>query len=80
MMSRVTEFYGPLRTMIDSIGAARLLFGSDWPALRLFKGGQTTWIKAFREPHEDVKAAGISFTQEEVDSILGGTATRILGL
>jgi len=33
----VRDFYAPLRTMLDTIGPSRLLFGSDWPALASIK-------------------------------------------
>jgi predicted TIM-barrel fold metal-dependent hydrolase len=74
----VDEFYLPLRRMIDSIGSSRILFGSDWPALRLFSGGQPSWVKAFTEPPDIVDEAGISFTKGEVAAILGENAARIL--
>ena len=74
----IEEFYLPLRRMIDAIGASRILFGSDWPALRLFRGGQGTWVKAFTDTHDALETSGISFTGEEIESILGGNAVRIM--
>lgn len=74
----VDEFYIPLRKIIDKIGPYRILFGSDWPAYRLFRGGNATWIKAFTDPPGLVTEAGISFTKDEVDAILGGNAVRIM--
>jgi predicted TIM-barrel fold metal-dependent hydrolase len=73
----VEEFYRPLRIMIDTIGPGRILFGSDWPALRLFKGGQGNWIKSFKEPPLSVQEAGITFSEEEIDAILGNNAAKI---
>jgi predicted TIM-barrel fold metal-dependent hydrolase len=73
----VAEFYLPLRRMLDSIGSSRILFGSDWPALRLFRGGQPNWIKAFTDPPNVVKQGGITFTRTEIDAILGGNAARL---
>jgi len=74
----IEEFYLPLRRMIDAMGLSRILFGSDWPALRLFRGGQGTWVKAFMDPPDALEASGISFTTEEIESILGGNAERIM--
>ena len=67
-----------MRRMIDSMGPSRILFGSDWPALRLFLGGQGTWVKAFTDPPDALEVSGISFTTEEIESILGGNAARIM--
>jgi predicted TIM-barrel fold metal-dependent hydrolase len=72
------EFYLPLRRMLNSIGSSRILFGSDWPALRLFRGGQPNWVKAFTDPPDAVKEAGITFTRAEIDAILGGNAAGLL--
>jgi len=74
----IEEFYIPLRRMIDAMGPSRILFGSDWPALRLFRGGQGTWVKAFTDPPDALAASGISFTTEEIESILGENAVRIM--
>lgn len=74
----IEEFYIPLRTILDTIGPSRVLFGSDWPAYRLLKGGEVTWVKAFKEPPEALKEVGIIFTEGEMNAILGGNASRIV--
>ncbi|MDP6142459.1 MAG: amidohydrolase family protein [Dehalococcoidales bacterium] len=74
----IEEFYKPLRIMIDTIGPSRILFGSDWPALRLFGGGESSWVRSFTEPPESVREAGITFTKAEIDAILGQNAARLL--
>lgn len=74
----IEEFYRPLRIMLDTIGPSRILFGSDWPGLRLFGGGQKGWVKSFLEPPEAVREAGISFSKEEIAAILGGNAARLI--
>jgi len=76
----VEEFYKPLRTMINGMGSSRILFGSDWPALRLFGGGQSNWVKVFNEPPDSVIEAGISFTEDEISAILGGNAARLMNI
>ena len=75
----VDEFYKPLRMMIDAVGSSRILFGSDWSAFRSFEGGQTGWVNVFKELPGTAKDAGIAFTQDEIDAILGENAARILG-
>jgi predicted TIM-barrel fold metal-dependent hydrolase len=75
----VDEFYKPLRSILNTVGPSKTLFGSDWPALRMVrKLSYQNWIKAFKEPPEEVKAAGVQFTEEEINGILGQNAARIL--
>lgn len=74
----IAEFYMPLRKILDGIGSSRVLFGSDWSAYRLLRGGQTNWVKVFKEPPDEVKNAGITFTTDEIDAILGGNAARLM--
>lgn len=74
-------FYKPLRMMIDIAGPRKILFGSDWPALRQVRRlGPAAWVKAFKEPPDEVKAAGIEFTEQEISRILGENAAEILGI
>lgn len=74
----VTEFYEPLRIMIDTIGSSRVLFGSDWPAYRFLKGGQSYWVKAFTDLPDIVKKSKISFAKDEIDAVLGKNAAMLL--
>lgn len=74
----IDDFYLPLRTILNTIGPSRVLFGSDWPAFRLFKGGQAGWVGAFTALPDALKEAGFTFTREEIDAILGGNATRLV--
>jgi len=75
------RLYKPLRSMLDTIGTPKILFGSDWPTFRQarrLKG--PVWVNAFKEPPDEVKAAGIEFTEQEINAILGGNAAKLLGL
>lgn len=72
------DFYSTLRKMVSTV-RSRVLFGSDWPAVKLLVS-QARWIKAFKEPPNVVAAAGIKFTPEEQEAILGGNAMTVLGL
>ena len=76
---RPLEFYRALRTLLDSVPWQRVLFGSDYPFLKLLIN-QERWIKAFTEIPDSVKEQGIEFADEEIAGIMGGNAAKILGL
>jgi predicted TIM-barrel fold metal-dependent hydrolase len=73
------EFYRTLRAVLNGIGARRVLFGSDYPSMRLYMS-QKDWVGVFKEIPAYVREAGIEFKQEEIDLVLGGTASKLLGL
>jgi predicted TIM-barrel fold metal-dependent hydrolase len=73
------EFYKALRTLLDSVSWQRVLFGSDYPFLKLLIN-QERWVKAFTEIPGSVKEQGIEFKHEEIAGIMGGNAAKILGL
>jgi predicted TIM-barrel fold metal-dependent hydrolase len=76
---RPLEFYRDLRALLDAVPWQRVLFGSDYPFLKLLVN-QERWVKAFTEIPDSVKEQGIEFTDEEIAGILGGNAATILGL
>jgi len=76
---RPLEFYRALRTLLDSVPWQRVLFGSDYPYLKLLIN-QERWVKAFTEIPDSVKEQGIEFKDEEIAGIMGGNAAKILGL
>ncbi|MGA8850049.1 MAG: amidohydrolase family protein [Dehalococcoidia bacterium] len=78
-LRRPLGFYRDLRTLLDSVPWQRVLFGSDYPFLKLLVN-QEKWVKAFTEIPDSVKEQGIEFTDEEIAGIMGGNAARILGL
>jgi predicted TIM-barrel fold metal-dependent hydrolase len=78
-LPRPLEFYRDLRTLLDSVPWQRVLFGSDYPFLKLLVN-QERWVKAFIEIPDSVKEQGIEFTHEEIAGIMGGNAARLLGL
>ena len=73
------EFYKPLRAMINNIGSHRILFGSDWPALKLMMNSQK-WVDMLKNPSDEAKALGIAPDEKEAANILGHTATKLLQL
>jgi predicted TIM-barrel fold metal-dependent hydrolase len=76
---RPLEFYRALRALLDSVSWQRVLFGSDYPYLKLLVS-QERWVKAFTEIPDCIKESGIEFRNEEIEGIMGGNAARILGL
>lgn len=71
-------FCRELRTAIDLVGAHKILFGSDAPIQRLLHPiGK--WVEVIRDLPEKAPA-GIRFTREEVELILGANAKAILKL
>jgi predicted TIM-barrel fold metal-dependent hydrolase len=76
---RPLAFYRALRTLLDSVPWQRVLFGSDYPFLKLLIN-QEGWVKAFTEIPDSVKERGIQFRDEEIAGILGGNAARLLRL
>jgi predicted TIM-barrel fold metal-dependent hydrolase len=61
------------------VGARRILWGSDYPALRLLLS-EAAWVKAITDPPEVARQHGITFTDEEVSAIMGDNAARLLKL
>lgn len=76
---RPLEFYTALRSLINTVGARRILWGSDYPALRLLMSA-AAWARALTDPPEVARSHGISFTAEEIAAIMGENATRVLRL
>ncbi|MBI1986863.1 MAG: amidohydrolase [Nitrospinae bacterium] len=71
-------FCQTLRSFLNSAGSDNLLYGTDNPAYRSLISDRE-WIQLIRDlPHKAPE--GISFTEAEVEAILGGNARRILGL
>ena len=76
---RPLEFYTNLRSLVSTVGAGRILGGSDYPALRLLMS-ESSWVKAITDPPQIAADHGISFSGEEVSAIMGDNASRLLGL
>ncbi|MGH2739429.1 MAG: amidohydrolase family protein [Actinomycetota bacterium] len=67
------RFYEDVREVVDTVGASRVMWGTDAPYYRaLLPDGD--WAKAFSEAPEG------TFTADEVEAILGGTAIEFYGL
>jgi predicted TIM-barrel fold metal-dependent hydrolase len=71
-------FCRELRDLIDYAGVSKVLFGTDNPIPSIIEPTKT-WVQLIRDL--PVKApSGLTFTEEEVEAILGGNAASILGL
>ncbi|MEW6441405.1 MAG: amidohydrolase family protein [bacterium] len=71
-------FCRELRDLLDYAGADKVLFATDDP-ISCAVVDTREWIRVIRELPEKAPA-GIRFTREEVDGILGGNAARMLRL
>jgi len=71
-------FCRELRDLIDYAGVSKVLFGTDNPIPSIIEPTKT-WVQLIKDL--PVKApGGLTFTEEEVEAILGGNAASILGL
>jgi predicted TIM-barrel fold metal-dependent hydrolase len=71
-------FCRELRTVIDMIGPTKILFGSDAPVQTLLYPMKT--MIGFIRDLPRKAPAGIRFTPQEIDLMLGGNAKRVFGL
>jgi predicted TIM-barrel fold metal-dependent hydrolase len=71
-------FCRELRDLIDYAGVSKVLFGTDDPIFRIIRPTKD-WIQLLRDLPKNAPA-GITFTKDEVDAILGGNAAALLGL
>jgi predicted TIM-barrel fold metal-dependent hydrolase len=71
-------FCETLRTLMNKMGADRILFGTDGP---IVTSDFTTkdWVETLRHLPQEAPS-GITFTEDEVAGILGGNAMKLLGL
>ncbi len=75
------EFYGRIRKLINLAGSSRVLFGSDWPAMRqVRKLNHAAWTAVIKEAPQRAAKYGIKFTEEEIAKIMGGNAAKLIGL
>lgn len=70
-------FCRQLRDLIDCAGIEKVLFGTDNPIFGIIEPTKN-WVQLIKDLPKDAPD-GITFTQEEVDAILGGNAASLLG-
>lgn len=73
------QFVAALARMRDTIGAERMIFGSDFPGLRRAMELKP-WVQTFQDLPALAKRYGYSFNSAEVDAIMCGNAQRLLKL
>ena len=74
-------FYRRIKELVSIAGRSRVLFGSDWPAMRQVRRlNHAAWTNAIKQAPEKAKEKGITFTEEEISGIMGDNAAKLLGL
>jgi len=73
------DFYKEFRSLLNRVPWRRVMFGSDFPAIKGLVS-QEKWVKTFTEIPESVRDAGIEFSKEVIEAFLGGNANRLLKL
>jgi hypothetical protein len=75
------EFYRRIRQIINMVGRSRVLFGSDWPAMRQVRLlNHAAWTSIIKEAPQRAEKYGIKFSEEEIKMIMGDNAAKLLGL
>jgi len=75
---RYDLFCRELRDLIDYVGVSKVLFGTDNPIFQVVRSTKD-WIALIRDLPSKAPD-GITFTDDEVNAILGGNAVSLLGL
>jgi len=68
----VPSVFPTIQSMVENIGADRLLWGTDMP----FQNRHCT----YRQSRDHIEKYCDFLSQDDLDLIMGGTASRILGL
>jgi predicted TIM-barrel fold metal-dependent hydrolase len=66
------KFCLSVRDLLDHVGHEKVLFGSDTPASRS-QMSVTDWVKLWQDLPEKA-GGGVTFSQKEIDGIMGGNA------
>ncbi|MBD3254103.1 MAG: amidohydrolase family protein [Candidatus Lokiarchaeota archaeon] len=77
-MTDYDKFCRTLRDCMNRVTSERVLFGTDNPYLRGAIADKE-WVQMIKNLPEKA-SEGISFTEEEIELILGGNAQRIFGI
>lgn len=78
--AQVVRFIAEIR---DKVGAHRILFGSDHLGGPRFSGDKSilpAWVAFMKALAATAPGYGCSFTEDEVDLIMGGNAQRLFGI
>jgi predicted TIM-barrel fold metal-dependent hydrolase len=69
-------FCRALREVMDFAGCERILFGSDSPSFRSFMSNPD-WVQMIKDLPRKAPE-GITFTEAEIEAVLGGNAQRVM--
>lgn len=72
-------FVKTLREMMYLVGADNMLFGTDGPAFRLYNLPNKDWVWMIRNLPQQ-SAEGVTFTEEEINLLMGKSAQKHLRL
>jgi predicted TIM-barrel fold metal-dependent hydrolase len=74
------RFARELRALLSTAGKGRVLFGSDWPALRTVERVRPdAWTRFLCELPERAPA-GLRFDADEIELLMGKAAAKVFGL
>ena len=80
-MDDMAELVRKLKVMRDAVGAHRILFGTDQPAINQTDFELTKkWVELFEDLPNVARKYGVDFSREETELILHGNAERIFRL
>lgn len=75
------EFYQRLRNLMNIAGSKRVLFGSDWPAMRQVRAlDHAAWTRVVLDAPTLAAEFDIAFSEEEMAKVMGDNTARLLGL
>lgn len=77
------HYYQTWRFITNMLGSGRVLLASDETGLRFLPGVADEYVflvNALRQLPREARAAGVSFTEEEMESFFSGNAKRWLRL
>ena len=74
-------FYQRLRSLMNIAGSSRVLFGSDWPAMRQVRRlNHAAWTAAIKDAPKRSEKYGIKFSEEEIAKVMGSNAAKLLSI
>jgi predicted TIM-barrel fold metal-dependent hydrolase len=76
----IDDFWHVLDVMRNSVGAHRILWGTDMPMTGRGYDQTRRWVQMFESLPEEAGAYGVTFTQEETELICYQNAERLLGI
>jgi predicted TIM-barrel fold metal-dependent hydrolase len=76
----IAEFWHVLGVMRNSIGAHRIVWGTDMPMAGKGYEATRTWCRMMHDLPEEAAKYGVTFSSDEADFIRYKNAARLIGL